>query len=615
MKEGHEQNQQSQDQEQPNRFEQLGAPSPFSSIIGEKPYHTIPSEWNAAIQEARTLCIEGKYQESMAKAFEVEKIIEFNSKQVEPLNYDPKEVGKVHSIIAHNADRLDNFELAEQKYKLAYSYYIKDGSYSDQTTIEKLVLMHQKKGTIDTLKQQNIDLLNQHDHEYNLSYGDEIVTNRILGVIGRITDDHEFGIKHYSKSYELSQAAIDLKAYRVEQREVGIMSTGRIGTDNLQQCVAVVIYDPTTQKTALSHVDHSTTAKSLDKVITSHFKDSTNIEVFLVGASDNLSENRSHSQDNIDKVKGVLALHKNVIKIEELRDEKIKAFVFDIDKKTMHKLVPGKLEPNTAARKCLVQAAGASKELHEAFNFVKEPGVIKAPKYSDTQLADILRSTFDSKVSSEPGMRSTEASISWPMIEFAEEIKKDRPDLVEKFVQQVLGTENDGEKAKNYIGIVTERLLRMPVTKIESYISTQNSLQHNNVEFAEHLRKSDPKLFNALMEAKIERGINAVLSKPSQRIFKNNITQDLTKNLHTELQKPSADAIEINSKIMEVLEKNKEAAQKVENNSSSKLIKNTIANREINKDNVVRTASHQLKRTHGGRLNVVKKNNSSSPLR
>lgn len=43
----------------------------------------------------------------------------------------------------------------------------------------------------------------------------------------------------------------------------GFSDKEKIGTDNIQQCVAVILHDPLTKKTALAHVDRFTDASSL----------------------------------------------------------------------------------------------------------------------------------------------------------------------------------------------------------------------------------------------------------------------------------------------------------------------------------------------------------------
>ncbi len=72
----------------------------------------------------------------------------------------------------------------------------------------------------------------------------------------------------------------------MEQHKVGFADKEKIGTDNIQQCVTVILHDPLTKKTALAHVDRFTDASSLTHDVISNFPPNTKLEAYLVGGRD-----------------------------------------------------------------------------------------------------------------------------------------------------------------------------------------------------------------------------------------------------------------------------------------------------------------------------------------
>jgi hypothetical protein len=87
---------------------------------------------------------------------------------------------------------------------------------------------------------------------------------------------------HWLKLYELEQGT-PTNALRVEQHEVGYSNNALMGTDNIQQCLAVIIRDPSTNLTALAHFDVATNPASLKDVL-DKMPLGRNLEVQLVGS-------------------------------------------------------------------------------------------------------------------------------------------------------------------------------------------------------------------------------------------------------------------------------------------------------------------------------------------
>ncbi len=62
------------------------------------------------------------------------------------------------------------------------------------------------------------------------------------------------------------QGPLDKTAYRIEQGEVGYSNSEKIGTDNVNQCVTLMLHDPKSKLTGLAHIDFHTDTKSLDEM-------------------------------------------------------------------------------------------------------------------------------------------------------------------------------------------------------------------------------------------------------------------------------------------------------------------------------------------------------------
>ena len=61
-----------------------------------------------------------------------------------------------------------------------------------------------------------------------------------LGAAYKTQNRKENLIAQYAYAYSLQQGIVDYEAIRVEQHKVGFSDKEKIGTDNIQQCVAVI---------------------------------------------------------------------------------------------------------------------------------------------------------------------------------------------------------------------------------------------------------------------------------------------------------------------------------------------------------------------------------------
>ena len=107
--------------------------------------------------------------------------------------------------------------------------------------------------------------------------------------------DIKHEIDYKIKIFELEQAPFDNEARRVEQHEVGFSNSFKMGTDNIHQCIAIIIRNPETKKTALAHFDINTTPDSLENEVIATFDRNEKLEVTLIGGFANFPEVITHA--------------------------------------------------------------------------------------------------------------------------------------------------------------------------------------------------------------------------------------------------------------------------------------------------------------------------------
>lgn len=88
-------------------------------------------------------------------------------------------------------------------------------------------------------------------------------------------------------------------AYSVHQGEAGFATIDKMGTQNVQDCVALIIQDKKTQKTALAHIDSGTKENAIKSMLSYFAKGDK--EVILIGGR------YERGKYNVEKILRVLA--------------------------------------------------------------------------------------------------------------------------------------------------------------------------------------------------------------------------------------------------------------------------------------------------------------------
>jgi tetratricopeptide (TPR) repeat protein len=243
-------------------------------MLGSKPPYLFPSEtW-----QAYCLAQKSKPQEALGKLQSVLQGIRGSQTDTEFLSNEW--AATLHSDIGNTQEALGDNKGAIASFRESASVSMQTGNhYQAENAFKTLALAHQHNGTLANYEQETNDSLNSSLNTKDQSA--ELSARLALGAIKRAQGKHDEALEHYAVAYDLQQGKVDYEAVRVEQHEVGF-STQKIGTDNIQQCVAVILHDPITKKTALAHIDRFTDTKSLADVI-AKFSPGTKLNAHLVG--------------------------------------------------------------------------------------------------------------------------------------------------------------------------------------------------------------------------------------------------------------------------------------------------------------------------------------------
>lgn len=299
--------------------------------------------------------------------------------------------------------------------------------FNAETDYKFLADTYKAAGTLENYEKENQAALEKSLD--NKDQSAELSARLALGGVNRATGNHEEALRQYAVAYDLQQGEVDYQADRVEQHEVGF-SDKKIGTDNIQQCVAVILHDPITKKTALAHVDKLTETKSLADVI-EKFGKGTQLNAYLVGGRDRSAQSKSISDSNIARVMEELGKHATVdIKSADIGDKSAPSgIVFDPQTATLSHAVPGKHHETTSARKLL---HNLKPPLNFAFDLTKSPEM-QGPVLSDLDKASLVHRCLNTPKNTtiNNSNETWNANIMYdPLVKTVEKIRRENPEIV-----------------------------------------------------------------------------------------------------------------------------------------------------------------------------------------
>ena len=140
-------------------------------------------------------------------------------------------------------------------------------------------------------------------------------------------------------------------AHRIEQGGIGFSAIDPIGTEHVANCVALVVRDPQSGLTALTHFDDRSDPRSLDQIFDRLPKDRV-MEAMLVGAKYGAQEEdsyvRNSSRQNLQSVLEMME-RRNVNVVAARIHDRQQPHAFSVDPKTFTLRADPALLPNADA--------------------------------------------------------------------------------------------------------------------------------------------------------------------------------------------------------------------------------------------------------------------------
>lgn len=490
--------------------------------------------------KALQLCGEASRQlysgDTKSAIAQFEKIVE-----IPEIQFDKNIMSYVNVSMARGYQALGNVVEAKKRFQNAAQYSIDAKKYYEaENYYKELAALHQQTGTIDPYQQELEHALSESQNKKTQEK--ELDIRLVLGAVQRVQGNHDAAIEHYSAAYSLQQGKVDYEAYRVEQREVGFSDQEKIGTDNIQQCVVVIIYDPETKKTALAHVDRFTDPSSLSKDVLDKFpvpSSGKKLEVYLVGGRDRDPRSLAVSDANIKKITEELNKHGHVdIKAADVGDKGAPSgVVFDPITGKLEHAGPGKEDRSTKLRQARVGLGNGidnGSQLNFAFDLTKSKD-IQPPILSAEQKKQLIRQFYYTSPQITPYGRA-EAwqanQLADPMSKVVGEIRASDPELVKDILNEIivtnvdrLGLDNDKkQELKKSMKSSTDALLSdttVPMsiicTKLNGTLA-QNAQLQTVADPSALVQNTQPKTVVGLIERfqiNFNRAVDTVINKIS----------------------------------------------------------------------------------------------------
>lgn len=204
--------------------------------------------------------------------------------------------------------KLQNYPQFEKVYREIAEIQIKQ-SNSDYEKKQLDILVNERSSNKDKLR-AHFALASFYDELNNHRYADSLLSNPELeqSLIA-------YEAYHYSLAYEFTQGEIDTEARLVLQREMGIGHNIKLGTTNIQQCVAVFAFEPIEKKLVLAHFDKFSGPLTFIEELLNQFPADAKLDIYLSGGRDRSEMGRPISDNNINQVLKQLYVHKDRISI------------------------------------------------------------------------------------------------------------------------------------------------------------------------------------------------------------------------------------------------------------------------------------------------------------
>lgn len=275
---------------------------------------------------------------------------------------------QAHSFFSDN--RIDDAKIC---LKESVDYYDAIKNYvAMEKAYEFLALIYINSGSIKEYEAQNQaifrfpnlnDKAKLHAH-LALAGFYKALKNHNLSLLFPVSNDDLYAHEsyHYSEAYKLTQGNLDNQAHVVLQREMGIGNKVKLGTYNIQQCIAVVAHDPHSGKIVLAHFDRFSGPIKFIENILREFPNIPKINLYLTGARDRYTtvsptSTTKVSDNNVDQVFKQIFSNRDRFNIlatdvgDKLSPE---AVVFNFETKKLEHKMPHRADPSLNSRAAMM---------------------------------------------------------------------------------------------------------------------------------------------------------------------------------------------------------------------------------------------------------------------
>lgn len=278
------------------------------------------------------------------------------------------------------------FDIAAEAYDLSNygkTLLLSGDNKSAIEALEKSITNNKKLGFLDAVYRDIGDLHDAIQHEMERLKDDADAVSLLAQKARACRADAAA-----TQQYHIGMTKINQKAHRIEQNEVGFSAKDPIGTDNVNDCVCVIVRDRVTKKTALAHVDAGTNIFSLNEII-ERMPANAVLEARLIGARHgrNTGHERSmkRSIDNLEKVAKTLAkANVNILSADILENDQPTAIVVDPASFEIREETPDREYPHFTVNNGMSIIGYAGKDLQVAFDLT----------HSDERAPYVLNETY-----------------------------------------------------------------------------------------------------------------------------------------------------------------------------------------------------------------------------
>jgi ankyrin repeat protein/chemotaxis receptor (MCP) glutamine deamidase CheD len=254
-------------------------------------------------------------------------------------------------------------QLAQKNIKKSINIYYELKNFASLESAFKLLAFHAiKKGTVIEYERTHLATLTNNAHNKAKLFAHVALAELYKAAKDSDKFATEFAVRedlitqesfHFSEGYKLTQGEEDQNAHVVLQRELGIAQNVNVGTYNLQQCVAAVVFDPQSKKVVLSHFDRFSGPLTFIKELLAQFPYQTKLDIYLCGGRDRTLSGKEISDRNIDQVLKQIYFFQDrfTLRATDLGDKPSpEAIIFDVEERKLIHRVPSRRDLTLNAR-------------------------------------------------------------------------------------------------------------------------------------------------------------------------------------------------------------------------------------------------------------------------